>query len=144
MSTHFDYMTAPPVELSGNPGELPPHADEEWNPLYPPKRLSEAPNIYPSGYQRSKAPSWHLLYEPFLAAMVQNMMRGEKVDGPGNPPNYLKATPYEDQYTVDHLRQHLSELINGNDIKRNAVSVACNAMILYHCLSHREKTCKSK
>ena len=110
----------------------------------PPKSFDKEPNIYPSGYQRSKAPSWHLLYEPFLAAMVQNMMRGEKIDCPGNPPNYLKATPYEDQYTVDHLRQHLSELINGNDIKRNAVSVACNAMILYHCLSHREKTCGSK
>jgi hypothetical protein len=133
MSTHFDYMTAPPVELSRNSGQLP-----------PPRRDGEEQVIYPSGYQRSKAPSWHLLYEPFLAAMVQNMMRGEVIDGPGNPPNYLKATPEEDQYTIDHLRQHLSDLINGKDPKKNAVSIACNSMLYFQCLEHREKTCESK
>ena len=120
MTSHFDYMTAPPVE----------------------PRDGEEQAIYASGYQRSKAPSWHLLYEPFLAAMVANMTKGESLDGPRNPPNYLKATPAEDAITLDHLRQHLSQAIQGHDVEVNLIAVACNAMIAYHCIQHRKAQCE--
>lgn len=111
-------------ELSGNTGEL--------------------RNVYPSGYIRNKVPSWHLLYQPFLKAMVLNMMRGEKLDGPGNPPNFLKATPFEDRYTFDHLINHTHDAIiayNEGDteqMKADLVSAACNAMIIYQTLCDRE------
>lgn len=76
--------------------------------------------------------------------MVENMMRGEKIDGPGNPPNYLKATPNEDQYSFDHLDNHLFEAKTGKDVRRNLVSVACNAMLIYHTICEREGKCKSQ
>jgi len=99
---------------------------------------SAKPNIYPSGYMRSHAPSWHLLYQPFLSAMVENMTKGEKLDGPGNPPNYLKATPDEDQYTLDHLREHLHNVLMKQDTEKNLVAIACNAMLFYHTLQRRQ------
>lgn len=123
----------------------------DLSPTLQPMQDGEPQNIYPSGYMRSKAPSWHLLYRPFLAAMVKNMTRGEKNDGPGNPPNYLKATPNEDKYSFDHGEEHMHKAImalQAGDIetaKTNLVSWACNAMLIYHTICEREKSeCKSK
>ena len=119
MSDHFSYMTATPSQPT------------------------EEPQVtFESGYKRSECRRWTLLYEPFLAAMADNMSIGERHDGKGERPNYLKAIPADDKYTLDHLRQHLHEALMGRDVPRNLVAVACNAMILYHQLEGRE--CASK
>lgn len=119
-----------------------PPKGRQQEPPNPPPPPPKQPVVYPSGYQRNKVPSWHLLYEDFLLAMVRNMEKGEVIDGPGNPPNYLKATPEEDKYTDDHLRNHLSDLLRGINVEANAVAIACNAMIRYQCIQHRKAQCK--
>ena len=119
MSDHFSYMTALPSTPTDEPQVT-----------------------FESGYKRSECRRWTLLYEPFLAAMADNMSIGERHDGKGSRPNYLKAIPADDKYTLDHLREHLHKAMTGDDVGHNLVAVACNAMILYHQLQERE--CASK
>ncbi len=119
---HFDYMKPAVPDATGDPGKLP--VKEQVT--------------FPSGYQRSKVPSWHLLFRPFLLAMVKNMEKGEVIDGPGNPPNYLKATPAEDQFTYDHADNHLYNAKCGVNELQNLVSLACNAMVIYHTQVNRQ------